>query len=137
MKDKSWIEESLKEKPMERKKVRVGCSFNIWITTATCDVQTLAMLCSVFRAQPPADVYSLYGHRSSVFPPHHSRFHHVQLRQLGLLLQHLRLRHCGHLSTGRDCEQVNPWAESSPDDHRCGSQGPSDPREREREQHTT
>lgn len=42
------------------------------------DVQTLAMLCSVFRAQaPPADSYSLYGHhpsRSSVFAPHHSRY---------------------------------------------------------------
>lgn len=42
------------------------------------DVQTLAMLCSVFRAQaPPPDSYSLYGHhpsRSAPFPTHHSRY---------------------------------------------------------------
>lgn len=42
------------------------------------DVQTLAMLCSVFRAQaPPPDGYSLYGpqpSRSSIIPPPHSRY---------------------------------------------------------------
>ena len=42
------------------------------------DVQTLAMLCSVFRTQaPPPDCYSLYGHqpsRSAMFPPQHSRY---------------------------------------------------------------
>ncbi|XP_034070954.1 GATOR complex protein WDR59 [Gymnodraco acuticeps] len=95
------------------------------------DVQTLAMLCSVFRAQPPADIYSLYGHhlsRSSVFPPHHSRYPSITSSTSDSVA-------AGTWSSGRDCEQVNPWAESSPDDHRCGPQGPSDPREREREQH--
>ncbi|KAK1875669.1 Protein translocase subunit SecA [Dissostichus eleginoides] len=29
----------------------------------------------------------------------------------------------GTWSTGRDCEQVNPWGESSPDDHRSEGQG--------------
>lgn len=42
------------------------------------DVQTLAMLCSVFKAQaPPPDSYALFGHhtsRASVFPPHHARY---------------------------------------------------------------
>ncbi|XP_010772627.1 WD repeat-containing protein 59-like, partial [Notothenia coriiceps] len=97
------------------------------------DVQTLAMLCSVFRAQPPADIYSLYGHhpsRSSVFPPHHSRY--PSITSSSSTSDSVA---AGTWSSGRDCEQVNPWAESSPDDHRCGPQGPSDPREREREQH--
>ncbi|XP_052367639.1 GATOR complex protein WDR59-like [Oncorhynchus keta] len=40
------------------------------------DVQTLAMLCSVFRTQGCSqDYFSLYGQqRSSLFPPHHSRY---------------------------------------------------------------
>lgn len=42
------------------------------------DVQTLAMLCSVFKAQaPPPDSYALFGHhtsRASAFPPHHARY---------------------------------------------------------------
>uniref|UniRef100_A0A671UQW4 WD repeat domain 59 n=1 Tax=Sparus aurata TaxID=8175 RepID=A0A671UQW4_SPAAU len=104
------------------------------------DVQTLAMLCSVFRAQaPPPDCYSLYGHhasRSAMLPPHHSRY--VSL-------------HCSVTSgscsstsdsittttwnAGRDSEHANPWGESSPDDYRYGNQGYTDPREREREQH--
>ncbi|KAK1891652.1 Poly [ADP-ribose] polymerase 1 [Dissostichus eleginoides] len=29
----------------------------------------------------------------------------------------------GTWSRGRDCEQVNPWGESSPDDHRSEGQG--------------
>ncbi|KAK5914860.1 hypothetical protein CesoFtcFv8_000507 [Champsocephalus esox] len=97
------------------------------------DVQTLAMLCSVFRAQPPADIYSLYGHhpsRPSVFAPHHSRY--PSITSSSSTSDSVA---AGAWSSGRDCEQVNPWAESSPDDHRCGPQGPSDPREREREQH--
>jgi len=35
----------------------------------------------------------------------------------------------------RDGEHANPWGESSPDDYRYSSQGYTDPREREREQH--
>lgn len=42
------------------------------------DIQTLAMLCSVFEAQgTPQDYFSLFGphpHRPSVFTHHHSRF---------------------------------------------------------------
>uniref|UniRef100_A0A3B4GSW8 WD repeat domain 59 n=1 Tax=Pundamilia nyererei TaxID=303518 RepID=A0A3B4GSW8_9CICH len=79
------------------------------------DVQTLAMLCGVFKAQaPPPDSYALFGHhtsRASVFPPHHARY------------------------PGRDSEHANPWGESSPDDYRYVNQGYTDPREREREQH--
>ena len=60
------------------------------------DVQTLAMLCSVFRAQaPPPDCYSLYGHhasRSAMFPPHHSRYvslHWLQLFSLDIWERHI------------------------------------------------
>uniref|UniRef100_A0A3Q3FIL3 WD repeat domain 59 n=1 Tax=Labrus bergylta TaxID=56723 RepID=A0A3Q3FIL3_9LABR len=101
------------------------------------DVQTLAMLCSVFRAQAaPADSYSLYGHhpsRSSMFPPHHSRYVSPSPSHSGS---------CSSTSdsittpTGtREPEHPNPWGESSPDDYRYSNQGYSDPREREREQH--
>ncbi|XP_076592167.1 GATOR2 complex protein WDR59 isoform X2 [Chaetodon auriga] len=105
------------------------------------DVQTLAMLCSVFRAQAPAqDCYSLYGHhasRSSMFPPHHSRYP-------SFTSSSITSGSCSSTSdsittttwnTGRDPEHANPWGESSPDDYRYGSQGYTDPREREREQH--
>uniref|UniRef100_A0A3Q4N8E3 WD repeat domain 59 n=1 Tax=Neolamprologus brichardi TaxID=32507 RepID=A0A3Q4N8E3_NEOBR len=81
------------------------------------DVQTLAMLCSVFKAQaPPPDSYALFGHHASracVFPPHHARY----VSQI----------------KGRDSEHANPWGESSPDDYRYVNQGYTDPRERERE----
>uniref|UniRef100_A0A669D0M2 WD repeat domain 59 n=1 Tax=Oreochromis niloticus TaxID=8128 RepID=A0A669D0M2_ORENI len=84
------------------------------------DVQTLAMLCSVFKAQaPPPDSYTLFGHhtsRSSVFPPHHARY-------------------VSQIKGCRDSEHANPWGESSPDDYRYVNQGYTDPREREREQH--
>lgn len=39
------------------------------------DVQTLAMLCSVFRGQGiPQDYFALYGPRGSGFTLHHSRY---------------------------------------------------------------
>ncbi|XP_041805709.1 GATOR complex protein WDR59 [Chelmon rostratus] len=105
------------------------------------DVQTLAMLCSVFRAQAPApDCCSLYGHhpsRSSMFPPHHSRYP-------SFTSSSVTSGSCSSTSdsittttwnTGRESEHANPWGESSPDDYRYGNQGYTDPREREREQH--
>uniref|UniRef100_A0A672ZEW0 WD repeat domain 59 n=1 Tax=Sphaeramia orbicularis TaxID=375764 RepID=A0A672ZEW0_9TELE len=105
------------------------------------DVQTLAMLCSVFKAQaPPPDCYALYGHhpsRSSMFPPHH-------LRYPSYTSSSVTSGSCSSTSDsvttttwnqGRDSEHPNPWGESSPDDYRYGNQGYTDPREREREQH--
>uniref|UniRef100_H3BW40 WD repeat domain 59 n=1 Tax=Tetraodon nigroviridis TaxID=99883 RepID=H3BW40_TETNG len=105
------------------------------------DVQTLAMLCSVFRAQaPPPDGYSLYGHqpsRSSVMPPQHSRYP-------SFTSSSVTSGSCSSTSdsvtmttwnTGRDSEHSNPWGDPSPDDYRYGNQGYADPREREREQH--
>ncbi|XP_070757892.1 GATOR2 complex protein WDR59 isoform X3 [Enoplosus armatus] len=105
------------------------------------DVQTLAMLCSVFRAQAPPDCYSLYGHhpsRSSMFPPHHSRYPSYTSSSV-------TSGSCSSTSdsittttwniAGRDSEHATPWGESSPDDYRYGNQVYTDPREREREQH--
>uniref|UniRef100_A0A3Q1AZL8 RWD domain-containing protein n=1 Tax=Amphiprion ocellaris TaxID=80972 RepID=A0A3Q1AZL8_AMPOC len=105
------------------------------------DVQTLAMLCSVFRAQaPPPDGYSLYGHhqsRSSVFPPHHSRYPSYTSSSItsGSCSSTSDSITTTTWNTGRDSEHGNPWGESSPDDYRYGTQGYTDPREREREQH--
>ncbi|XP_022606300.1 GATOR complex protein WDR59 isoform X2 [Seriola dumerili] len=105
------------------------------------DVQTLAMLCSVFRAQaPPPDSYSLYGHhpsRSSMFPPHHSRYPSYTSSSVtsGSCSSTSDSITTTTWNAGRDSEHANPWGESSPDDYRYGNQGYSDPREREREQH--
>ncbi|XP_020495862.1 GATOR2 complex protein WDR59 isoform X2 [Labrus bergylta] len=105
------------------------------------DVQTLAMLCSVFRAQAaPADSYSLYGHhpsRSSMFPPHHSRYPSFTSSSVtsGSCSSTSDSITTTNWNTGREPEHPNPWGESSPDDYRYSNQGYSDPREREREQH--
>uniref|UniRef100_A0A7N6FCY7 RWD domain-containing protein n=1 Tax=Anabas testudineus TaxID=64144 RepID=A0A7N6FCY7_ANATE len=103
------------------------------------DVQTLAMLCSVFRAQaPPPDSYTLYGHhpsRSSILPPHHSRYVSRPSVTSGSCSSTSDSITTTTWNTGRDTEHANPWGESSPDDYRYGNQGFADPREREREQH--
>lgn len=105
------------------------------------DVQTLAMLCSVFRAQaPPPDCYSLYGHhpsRSAMFPAHHSRYPSYTSSSVtsGSCSSTSDSITTTTWNTGRECEHANLWGESSPDDYRHGNQGYTDPREREREQH--
>uniref|UniRef100_A0A3Q2W8D9 WD repeat domain 59 n=1 Tax=Haplochromis burtoni TaxID=8153 RepID=A0A3Q2W8D9_HAPBU len=94
------------------------------------DVQTLAMLCSVFKAQaPPPDSYALFGHhtsRASVFPPS------VTSGSCSSTSDSITTT---TWNPGRDSEHANPWGESSPDDYRYVNQGYTDPREREREQH--
>ncbi|XP_030582001.1 GATOR complex protein WDR59 isoform X1 [Archocentrus centrarchus] len=105
------------------------------------DVQTLAMLCSVFRAQaPPPDCYGLYGHhtsRSSMFPPHHARYPSYTSSSItsGSCSSTSDSITTTTWNPGRDSEHANPWGESSPDDYRYANQGYTDPREREREQH--
>ncbi|XP_056879490.1 GATOR complex protein WDR59 isoform X1 [Takifugu flavidus] len=105
------------------------------------DVQTLAMLCSVFRAQaPPPDGYPPYGlqpSRSSIVPPQRSRYP-------SFTSSSVTSGSCSSTSDsvtmttwnmGRESDHNNPWGESSPDDYRYGNQGYPDPRDREREQH--
>uniref|UniRef100_A0A3Q2U674 WD repeat domain 59 n=1 Tax=Fundulus heteroclitus TaxID=8078 RepID=A0A3Q2U674_FUNHE len=98
------------------------------------DVQTLAVLCSVFRAQaPPLDCYSVYGPPSSRL---HSRY-----SQPSYTSSSVNSGSCSSTSdsitpsTWNAPEHPNPWGESSPDDYRYASQGYTDPRERERELH--
>lgn len=105
------------------------------------DVQTLAMLCSVFKAQAsPPDSYTLFGHhtsRSSVFPPHHARYPSYTSSSVtsGSCSSTSDSITTTTWNPGRDSEHANPWGESSPDDYRYVNQGYTDPREREREQH--
>lgn len=57
-------------KPVHTKSLCV-CVSSLDHYSQMSDVQTLAMLCSVFRAQTPPDSFSLYGHhpsRASMFP---------------------------------------------------------------------
>ncbi|XP_076003001.1 GATOR2 complex protein WDR59 isoform X1 [Genypterus blacodes] len=101
------------------------------------DVQTLAMLCSVFRAQaPPPESYNLYGHHPSRTAPH-SRYPSYTSSSItsGSCSSTSDSITASTWNTGRDSEHPNPWGEPSPDDHRYGNQGYADPREREREQH--
>ncbi|XP_055756035.1 GATOR complex protein WDR59-like [Salvelinus fontinalis] len=103
------------------------------------DVQTLAMLCSVFRTQGCSqDCYSLYGQqRSSLFPPHLSRYPSYTSSSVssGSCYSTSDSTTTTTWSIGRDPEHVPPLGESSPDDYRYANQMYTDPREREREQH--
>ncbi|XP_067104837.1 GATOR2 complex protein WDR59 isoform X3 [Osmerus mordax] len=105
------------------------------------DVQTLAMLCSVFRTQGvPQDYFSLYGHhpsRASMFPPHHSRYPSYTSSSVtsGSCSSTSESITTTTWNIGRDSEHAAPWGESSPDEYRYANQVYTDPREREREQH--
>ncbi|KAL4630243.1 WD repeat-containing protein 59 isoform X1 [Arapaima gigas] len=107
------------------------------------DIQTLAMLCSVFEAQGnPQDGFSLFGqqlHRSSLFNLHHFRFPSYTSGSgtsgTGSSASDSGLNTGGWNIVGRDSEHTTPWGESSPDEYRYGNQGYTDPREREKEQH--
>uniref|UniRef100_A0A1A8MIQ7 WD repeat domain 59 n=1 Tax=Nothobranchius pienaari TaxID=704102 RepID=A0A1A8MIQ7_9TELE len=101
------------------------------------DVQTLAMLCSVFRSQAPPDSYFPYGHHSSRFPSHHSRHPSYTSSSVtsGSCSSTSDSTTTSTWNTVRDPEHTGPWGESSPDDYRYGNQGYTDPRERERELH--
>ncbi|KAJ8252576.1 hypothetical protein COCON_G00218880 [Conger conger] len=118
------------------------------------DIQTLAMLCSVFEAQgSPQDYFSLFGphpHRSSIFtpPPPPSWSSSPSTLRPGppsYTSGSVTSGSCSSTSdsgpntgawniVGRDPEHTT-WAESSPDDYRYGNQAYADPREREKEQH--
>ncbi|XP_034038810.1 GATOR complex protein WDR59 isoform X2 [Thalassophryne amazonica] len=108
------------------------------------DVQTLAMICCVFRAQaPPPDCYTLYGGhghqspRAAIFPPHHSRYPSYTSSSItsGSCFSTSDSITTTTWNTGRDPEHAIPWSENSPEDYRYGNQVYTDPRERERELH--
>ncbi|KAL0978016.1 hypothetical protein UPYG_G00164820 [Umbra pygmaea] len=107
------------------------------------DVQTLAMLCSVFRTTQgsPQDCFSLYGQhvplRSTQVPLHHSRYPSYTS---GSVTSGSCSSTSDSITTttwniGRDPDHIPPWGESSPDDYRYPNQVYADPREREKELH--
>nr|XP_033799761.1 GATOR complex protein WDR59 isoform X3 [Geotrypetes seraphini] len=102
------------------------------------DVQTLAMLCSVFEAQPQPQGYL---HSSVPFPQRssnsisHSRYPSFNSSGSCSSLSDPGLITTGWNIVGRDTEHLSPWSESSPDEYRFGNSTYIDPRERERDQH--
>ncbi|XP_059421310.1 GATOR complex protein WDR59-like isoform X1 [Carassius carassius] len=105
------------------------------------DVQSLAMLCSVFRGHgSPQEYFTLYGHqqpRAANFMPHHSRYPSFTSSSVtsGSCSSTSESANIPWNMGGRESEHAPPWGESSPDDYRYPNQIYSDPREREKEQH--
>uniref|UniRef100_A0A672PSX6 WD repeat domain 59 n=1 Tax=Sinocyclocheilus grahami TaxID=75366 RepID=A0A672PSX6_SINGR len=105
------------------------------------DVQSLAMLCSVFRGHgSPQEYFTLYGHqqpRPAFFTPHHSRYPSFTSSSVtsGSCLSTSDSANTPWNMGGRESEHAPPWGESSPDDYRYANQIYTDPREREKEQH--
>ncbi|XP_075869141.1 GATOR2 complex protein WDR59 isoform X2 [Nelusetta ayraudi] len=95
------------------------------------DVQTLAMLCSVFRAQaPPPDA-------SSIVFPQHPRYPSFTSGSVtsGSCSSTSDSATTNTWNTAKEWEHGSPWGEPSPDDLLRHSQAPGELREREREQH--
>ncbi|GAB5582479.1 GATOR complex protein WDR59 isoform X1 [Prionailurus iriomotensis] len=104
------------------------------------DVQTLAMLCSVFEAQSrPQGMPNPFGPfpgRSSNLVVSHSRYPSFTSSGSCSSMSDPGLNTGGWNIAGREAEHVSsPWGESSPEEIRFGSLTYSDPRERERDQH--
>ncbi|XP_055222545.2 GATOR2 complex protein WDR59 isoform X3 [Gorilla gorilla gorilla] len=104
------------------------------------DVQTLAMLCSVFEAQSrPQGLPNPFGpfpNRSSNLVVSHSRYPSFTSSGSCSSMSDPGLNTGGWNIAGREAEHLSsPWGESSPEELRFGSLTYSDPRERERDQH--
>ncbi|XP_037671611.1 GATOR complex protein WDR59 isoform X1 [Choloepus didactylus] len=104
------------------------------------DVQTLAMLCSVFEAQSrPQGTSNPFGpflNRSSNLVVSHSRYPSFTSSGSCSSMSDPGLNTGGWNIAGREAEHISsPWGESSPEEIRFGSLTYSDPRERERDQH--
>uniref|UniRef100_A0A8C5WKW0 WD repeat domain 59 n=1 Tax=Leptobrachium leishanense TaxID=445787 RepID=A0A8C5WKW0_9ANUR len=99
------------------------------------DVQTLAMLCSVFDASSHP-----LGGSVTTCPPFparsaHSRYPSFTSSGSGSSMSDPGYSNTGWNIGGPDGEHVAPWGEASPDEYRFGNISYVDPREREREQH--
>lgn len=104
------------------------------------DVQTLAMLCSVFEAQSrPQGIpnpFVPFPSRSSNLVVSHSRYPSFTSSGSCSSMSDPGLNTGGWNIAGREIEHISsPWGESSPEEIRFGSLTYSDPRERERDQH--
>ncbi|GCB64201.1 hypothetical protein scyTo_0011719 [Scyliorhinus torazame] len=102
------------------------------------DVQTLAMLCSVFEAQSRPQDYGSIGQqvyqRTSTSTP---LFHYSGYASSGSYSSTSESIpwSAGWNIAGRESEHLNSWCYESPDDYRHGNQIYTDPKEREKEQH--
>ncbi|XP_069595463.1 GATOR2 complex protein WDR59 isoform X3 [Ranitomeya imitator] len=99
------------------------------------DVQTLAMLCSVFDAnlQPQSSALSSchpFPSRST-----HSRYPSFTSSGSGSCTSDPGFSNSSWSIGGLDGDHAVPWGDASPDDYRYSSLSCVDPREREREQH--
>ncbi|XP_077144896.1 GATOR2 complex protein WDR59 isoform X1 [Ranitomeya variabilis] len=99
------------------------------------DVQTLAMLCSVFDAnlQPQSSALSSchpFPSRST-----HSRYPSFTSSGSGSSTSDPGFSNSGWSIGGPDGDHAVPWGDASPDDYRYSNLSCVDPREREREQH--
>ncbi|XP_073411060.1 GATOR2 complex protein WDR59 isoform X2 [Dendrobates tinctorius] len=98
------------------------------------DVQTLAMLCSVFDAnlQPQSSAMSCHP-----FPSRstHSRYPSFTSSGSGSSTSDPGFSNSGWSIGGPDGDHPVPWSDASPDDYRYSNLSCVDPREREREQH--
>ncbi|XP_071973231.1 GATOR2 complex protein WDR59 isoform X1 [Engystomops pustulosus] len=99
------------------------------------DVQTLAMLCSVFDAslQPLSNGLS----SCHPFPPRstHSRYPSFTSSGSGSSISDPGFSNSGWSIGGQDGDHSVPWGDASPDEYRYSNLSYVDPREREREQH--
>ncbi|XP_053558112.1 GATOR complex protein WDR59 isoform X2 [Bombina bombina] len=99
------------------------------------DVQTLAMLCSVFDTQSHT-----HGGSQAAYPQFPSRSSHCRYPSFTSSGSGSSISDIGFSNNGwniglQDGDHGAPWAEVSPDDYRYGAMTYVDPREREREQH--
>uniref|UniRef100_A0A8C7DS31 GATOR2 complex protein WDR59 n=1 Tax=Naja naja TaxID=35670 RepID=A0A8C7DS31_NAJNA len=99
------------------------------------DVQTLAMLCSVFETQSrPQGIPNPAG-LAPQQPSSHSRYPSVTSSGSCSSMSDPGLSTSSWNTAGKDMEHTLGWAESSPDDFRLGNLAYADPRDRERDQH--
>ncbi|XP_026535957.1 GATOR complex protein WDR59 [Notechis scutatus] len=99
------------------------------------DVQTLAMLCSVFETQSrPQGIPNPAG-LAPQHPSSHSRYPSFTSSGSCSSMSDPGLSTSSWNTASKDMEHTIGWAESSPDDFRLGNLAYADPRDRERDQH--
>ncbi|XP_072278600.1 GATOR2 complex protein WDR59 isoform X2 [Pyxicephalus adspersus] len=98
------------------------------------DVQTLAMLCSMFDAhlQPQGNGVSCHPFPSR---SNHSRYPSFTSSGSGSSMSDPGFGTGGWSGGGQDGDHAAPWGDASPDEYRYGNINYVDPREREKEQH--
>ncbi|XP_058011410.1 GATOR complex protein WDR59 isoform X7 [Ahaetulla prasina] len=99
------------------------------------DVQTLAMLCSIFETQSrPQGIPNPSG-LPPQHPSSHSRYPSFTSSGSCSSMSDPGLSTSSWNPASKDMEHTLGWAESSPDDFRLGNLVYADPRDRERDQH--